>query len=96
MSACAMLSYNNINSAAWTSIKTAAAPYGLNGNDSGSATVDGFTIAWSYVKASETLHIQCADSPFYVSCSIINGKINEEIERCINAHGIQMVHMVPA
>jgi hypothetical protein len=96
MSACAMLTYNNITRAAWKSVQNAAAPYGLTEKDSGSAAVDGFTVAWSYVEASKTLHIQCTDSPFYVSCSVINSKINDEVENCISAHNIQMNHMVPA
>jgi len=44
MSACAMLSYNKVTLAAWNDIKQAAAPYGVDGRDSGSATINGFTI----------------------------------------------------
>lgn len=96
MSACAMLSYNGLTRGAWDSVKKAAAPYGVTGKDSGSAETNGFTVVWSYVEASRTLHIQCTDSPFWASCSAINSTINDEVVKCISAHNIQMRHMLPA
>ncbi len=95
MSACAMLSYNNITRPTWDAIKHAAAAYGLNGNDTGNASVDGFTVSWLYNETTKVLHIQCTASPFYIPCSAINARINDEIEACIKANNIEMASMVP-
>lgn len=96
MSACAMLTYNNMTQAAWQSTQQAVAQYGIQiTRDSDSASSDGFTVHWSYNGATETLSIQCTDSPFLVPCSIINSKINDVIESCLNQHNIEIAHMVP-
>lgn len=57
MSACAMQTFNNVTRAAWQCVQAAAAKYGIVGPDSGQATGDGFTVAWSYVEDIGTLHI---------------------------------------
>lgn len=94
MSACAMLTFNNVTSDAWKCIQDAAAQYGVTGSSSGQQTVNGFTVAWSYVAATQTLQIQCTDSPFFVSCSIINSHINDAIEKCLSNHQIDVTPMV--
>lgn len=97
MSACAMLSYNNVNPTAWTACVNAAAQYGVTINtNAGSAVKDGFTIAWNYDANAQTLSVQCTDSPFWAPCSTINSKINDAIEACLNQQNIAMEHMVPA
>lgn len=96
MSACAMLSYNGVTPSAWQSAIAIAATYGVAiTTDTGSATADGFTIAWNYNPAQKTLSIQCTDSPFWAPCSEINGKINDAIEGALKQENIEMVHMVP-
>lgn len=95
MSACAMLSYNNVTLAAWGCAKQAAAQYGvvIDGN-SGTATSNGFTIHWNYDPQAKTAQVQCTDSPFWASCSMINGHLNTAIETCLGGHNIEMTRMV--
>ena len=96
MSACAMLSYNGVTATAWSCIVKGAASYGATiTSASGSDSVSGFTIEWSYDAAAGTLHIQCTDSPWWAPCSTINGKINDAIEACLGQEKIEMAGMVP-
>jgi hypothetical protein len=94
MSACAMLTFNNVTSDAWKCVQAAAAQYGVTEADSGRQTVGGFTIAWSYVVAAQTLQIQCLDSPFLISCSTINSHIHDAVEKCLSDHQLEMAPMV--
>jgi hypothetical protein len=96
MSACAMLTFNNVSADAWKCVQAAAAQYGVTGADAGQATVNGFTVAWSYGAAAQTLQIQCTDSPLFVSCSIINSHIHDAVEKCLAEHQIEMTGMVAA
>lgn len=95
MSSCAMLSYNNVTSAAFDCCKATAARYGvtINGN-TGSASSHGFTVKWNYNPGAQTLSLQCTDSPWWAPCSTINGKINDAVEDCLNNHNLQMTPMV--
>ena len=55
MSACAMLSYNNVTPTVWSCGVNAAAQYGVQiTTNIGQATQDGFTIAWNYNPGAET------------------------------------------
>lgn len=96
MSACAMLTYNNVTQAAWQSAQQAvAAKFGVQiTTDSGNATSDGFTVHWNYDAARQMLSIQCTDSPFLVPCSAINSEINDMVEATLNQHNIAMARMV--
>jgi hypothetical protein len=98
MSACAMQTYNNVTQAAWQSAKQAvAAKFGVQiTTESGNASSDGFTVHWRYDAATQTLSIQCTDSPFLVPCSAINAEINNMVEATLNQHNIAMTRMVPA
>lgn len=95
MSACAMLSYNNVSAAAFDCCKATAAKYGvtISGN-SGSASSHGFTVAWNYNPGAQTLTIQCTDSPFWAPCSTINGKINDAVEECLGADNAALAPMI--
>ncbi len=97
MSACAMQTYNNVTQAAWEAAKQAAARFGVQITAvSDNATSDGFTVHWSYDAATQTLSIQCTDSPFWAPCSTINAEINSMVEATLNQHNIAMTRMVPA
>jgi len=98
MSACAMLTYNNVTQAAWDSAKQAVeTQYGIQiPTDSGSASKDGFTVHWNFDAGAQILSIQCTDSPIFVPCSAINSEINNMIEATLNQHNIAMARMVPA
>jgi hypothetical protein len=97
MSACAMLTYNNVTKAAWESAKQAVtARFGVQIKaDSGNASSDGFTVHWSYDGSAEMLSVQCTDSPLLVPCSLINSEINNMIEATLNQHNIVVARMVP-
>jgi hypothetical protein len=94
MSACAMLTFNNVSTAAWQCIQEAASQYGITGADSGQQTVSGFTVAWSYTAATQTLQIQCLDSPWYASCPTINAHIHDAVETCLSNHQLELAPMV--
>ena len=95
MSACAMLTYNNVTPAAWESIVAEVSKNGITiGADSGSASAQGFTVQWNHDRAAQTLTLQCVDSPFFVSCSLINAHLNDAVERCLQSHEIAMTGMV--
>ena len=95
--ACAMLSYNNVNQAAWECLVKAVADYGVTiTTDTGQATAHGFTISWNFDRQSQILHIQCIQSPFFVPCSAINSHINDAIEKCLGQHNIALAAMIPA
>lgn len=76
MSACPSLIYENISPERWTAIRAAVAKeIGITiTTDAGSDTYDGFTIVWVLVSGDLTL--TCTDSPWYVSCAMINGEID--------------------
>lgn len=95
MSACAMLTYNGVTEAAWACGVEKAKQYGVNiTTNSGSASVSGFTIAWNYNPGTQMLSLQCTDSPWWAPCSVINGKISEAVEQCLQQHAITMTAMV--
>jgi hypothetical protein len=94
MSACAMLTFNNISTDTWRCIQEAASQYGITGSDSGQQTVNGFTVAWSFVAATQTLQIQCLDSPFFVGCSTINSHIHDAVENCLSNHQLELGPMM--
>ena len=52
------------------------------GTTSGTASRAGFDIAWAYEPASQTLTIECTNSPFVVPCKIINAQIMSWISSC--------------
>lgn len=97
MTACAMLTYPNVNSAAWQCIKDdVGKQYGIIiTTDKGTASKDSFTVQWYYDAVQSLLQIQMLDSPWYVSCSAIHGRINDLVEGCLKQHNIIMDAIVP-
>lgn len=85
MSACALQIFSNVTQNTLNCLEAAARSqgYDISGN-SGSYTQDGFTIAWNYNSSNETLQIQCTDSPWYVPCSVINGRIHDIAEQYLS------------
>jgi hypothetical protein len=97
MSACAMLSYNNVTPAAWQCGVAKAAGYGITiSSNSGSVTEKGFTVKWNYNPAAQTCTLQCTDSPWIVPCSLINGTINDAVESCLSQNNLAVSEMVDA
>lgn len=85
MSACALQTFSNITQNLLDCLEAAARSQGYNiSGKSGSYTQDGFTVTWNYNPSNETLQIQCIDSPWYVPCSVINGRIHDLAEQYIS------------
>lgn len=81
-SGCATQTFNSVSPAAWSCLKAKAADAGFPINsDAGSQSAQGFTISWAYDPAAQTLQITCTNSPFWATCSLINGKIHDLIEK---------------
>ena len=88
MGACATQTFSNVPIAAWDRLKAKAASAGFSiSSDSGSHSAGGLTVQWNYNASAETLSITCTDRPWYLTCSMINGKIHELIDNsgCIPA-----------
>ena len=60
---------------------------GLAGKgNSGEASRAGVTIRWEFKPETNTLTVQCTDSPMLLPCTLINSKIREAV-----AHGMSLV-----
>jgi len=96
MSACEMLTYNNVTNDAWNAIKSSVAQqHGINVNDnSGSATLAGFTLQWGYDSTKQVLAVQCTDHPFFVSCTLVQSQITTFIENCLGQHNVAVGPLV--
>lgn len=95
MGACSKQTYNNVTPACWQCGVGKAKSYGIDIREpSGHGSKDGFTIAWNYDAGAQTASLQCTDSPWYIPCSIINSKINDEVEDCLKQHDIEMTAML--
>ena len=81
MAACPNLVYFGVTPAAWARIVAAAEQYGITAAPSGSATVSGFTVEWTY--AEKNLTVACTDSPWFVGCDAINAHIDAAIKGAI-------------
>jgi hypothetical protein len=78
MSACASQTFPGVSATKWACLKASISANGYPiTTDQGSTTDKGFTIAWNYNSAAQTLTIQCTDSPWYAPCSAINAKIHD-------------------
>jgi hypothetical protein len=95
MSACPMMSYNNVSQAVWTCIVATVANYGINvrGN-SGTASAHGFTVHWNYNPANGSLQVQCTAKPFFVSCGTVNSHLNDAVSHCLGQNNSQVSQMV--
>ncbi len=83
MSACAKQVFSNIGQDKFNRISAKAASYGVAiSGPKGSASKDGVSITWDYDVFSGTLQITCTDSPFYLSCGIINSEIHTVVDDC--------------
>jgi hypothetical protein len=80
---CAAQVFSGITDARFQCLVAKASANGIaiSGN-SGSASKDGITIAWNFDPGSQTLTLQCTATPFFLPCSVINGKIHEMVDAC--------------
>ena len=83
MSACSKQTFDNIDASAWDCLVRKAADFGIAITaNSGQASKDGFTVAWTYDPTARTLELQCLDSPWWATCGLINGRIHEIVDGC--------------
>jgi hypothetical protein len=84
MASCATQVFSAITQARFDCLVLKAQGSGINitGN-SGVQSKDGITIRWHFDPAGQTLELQCTDSPFFVPCGIINGKIHDIVDGCL-------------
>ncbi|CAM1367399.1 conserved hypothetical protein [Tenacibaculum litopenaei] len=96
MGACSKQIFNNVSEASWDQLKTAVKnQLGIViTSDSGSDSKDDFTISWNYAANQHELAIQCTDSPWYVPCSLINGKIHDLVEGILHGASKELTAML--
>ncbi|HEX8168983.1 MAG TPA: hypothetical protein VF824_00410 [Thermoanaerobaculia bacterium] len=83
MSACPMQNFNGVTSEVWSCLVAQAAQYGVVINTpQGTASKSGFTFTWNYNASSQTVAIQCTDSPTLVPCAVIDSKIQSIATGC--------------
>jgi hypothetical protein len=82
--ACDPLNYSGVDTTKWECARDVVqSEYGISIDaDHGEATERGFTLEWSYDASTEELHIQCTEKPFFVPCSVVNGRINDTAGKC--------------
>jgi hypothetical protein len=89
--ACGAQSFNNVDRNVWNCLVAKAAQYGVNiSANSGSASSHGFDVSWNYDPAKSFLSIQVTDKPFFAPCGLVNGKIHDEVDSCMQAHGAEL------
>ena len=83
MSSCAAQTFTSISPTQFACLVAQANNAGIpiSGN-SGSASQDGFTVAWTFDPGTGTLQIQCTSAPFLVPCGMINSKIHDLVDQC--------------
>lgn len=84
MEACDAQDFDNVSPSVWACLVQKAAGYGITiDNNSGEAGKAGFTVMWDYDPDAQTIRLQCVDHPFWVPCSLINGKIHDLMNSCL-------------
>lgn len=83
MSACEQQVFSGVGSAQFARVIEKARVQGIDipGN-TGSASSNGVTIAWSYDADSGNLTVQCTDAPFFIGCDAINSAIRNFVGDC--------------
>lgn len=83
MSACATQTFQAITQARFDCLVHQAVGLGIaiSGME-GQASKDGITVRWKFDPASQTLELQCLDSPFFLSCGLINSRIHDLVDGC--------------
>ncbi len=51
-----------------------------NPGNSGEASHSGFSLRWRFDPEQGTLAVQCTQSPMFVPCALINGKIRQAVD----------------
>jgi hypothetical protein len=83
MAGCASQTFSGITQARFDCLvqKAQADGIAISGNV-GVASKDSITISWNFDPVSQTLELQCTDSPFFIPCETINGKIQDLVDGC--------------
>lgn len=79
---CATQQFHNVSADAWDGLKGLLTSQGYPiVDDAGSISDQGFTLEWVYSPAQQELAITCTKSPGWVSCSVVNWRICDYLER---------------
>ncbi len=83
MSACAVQTFQTVTQAHFDCLVQKASGWGIiiSGIE-GQSSKDGITVRWKFDPASQTLELQCLDSPFFLSCGLINNRIHDLVDSC--------------
>ncbi len=83
MAACATQTFSGVTQARFECLveKANAAGISISGN-SGQASQNGIAIRWLFDPAAQTLELQCMDSPFFISCGMLNSRIHDLVDSC--------------
>ena len=84
MSACAVQTFQAVTQAHFDCLVQKASGWGIivSGIE-GQSSKDGITVRWKFDAASQTLELQCLDSPFFLSCGLINNRIHDLVDSCV-------------
>ncbi len=84
MSACARQLFEGVTAPAWQAIVRAVKDQtGIEiTTDDGSASKEGFCVAWRYAPDKGELMVQCMESPWWVPCGLINSKVHDLVDSC--------------
>ena len=81
---CAKQTFANVTPDQFSALSAKAAASGISmSGNVGQASRSGFTVAWTYDPAAQTLEIQCVSGPFLVPCSTINGRIHDLVDSVV-------------
>ncbi len=80
MSACPPMTFSNISEEKYETLLATAQSQGLQLTGySGATAYQGMSFTWNYDLSSQSLTLLCTEKPFFVPCSVIEGKIRSLI-----------------
>lgn len=81
--ACPNQTFTNVSQTQFDRLAEKAKTAGIMiDGQTGQASANGVTVRWNFDEATQTLEIQCTDSPFFLPCHIIDAKLREIVESC--------------
>ena len=91
MAACEEQGFSGVTSEHFATFAARAEEMGMPGlagaGHSGQASRSGVTIRWAFDPQTQTLTVQCTESPMLLPCGLINGKIREAVAAVLGHSG---------
>ncbi len=92
MAQCEEQGFSGVTNEHFVSFLQKAEQFGIPGlagqGNSGQASHSGVTIRWEFQPESNTLRVQCIESPMLLPCSFINNKIREAMSAAMGKAGL--------